>query len=660
VSELHVMDANFFISLAQTRELDAMETVLKLADGVGWEMHVTEPILEEVKYVRSKGSKVTAANLANRMMKVHPADDRAIASFRNELGGGQRAPQAPDLSLMVLADSLARSGATVRLVSDDFKISTSSRELGEPYAVISPSVFLFSLSRELKGEDRKNVRHLYKKVRHGEMEYVLSRADMYNVEDKLTWLMDNLLQEVTSPEAGPAPIPGAHVTGPALVAEGKEEDSNWEALVRHLRGEHVRRGHIKAFDPIMPYLAPLTDLRDDLGEVHKLADSGDLRGGLRFAHEVLRELKSELQLAVGGLDPKDGRKVMRAYAEMLPHLEMVTALLHINLGEVVDCEDHLDNVALLALAAGLIHTVIEANYLEALVHSYREAYEDALDQFRLTARLAELARDDDTLLRALIGTAVMQLFTEDREAAEEVMSRVNERVEADALTGSAALEEFGDHFTNFGATHLASGFYHEALECAVEAIAREDTDRLMGKLRRSRLSMGLEDREMAKELVTLMDMANDIQDETLQEYFRELEKDLERTLDQLDDPLEVTFDEWSPATKLPDALEDWLDIVRADPLPKGGGTMMVSYSQKMGNVGVLITDPVSLPGIEHAQIRLLPTSRVKLVEAPEPFKTGYRLRAIIVLHEGDLYEIQRQPIRLRRGRTSFTGRPSEA
>jgi len=648
LTELHVMDANFFISLAQTRERDAMEKVLDLADGIGWEMHVTEPILEEVKYVRSKGSKVTASKLAQSTMKVHPADEKAIASFRTELGGGHRAPQSPDLSLMVLADSLARSGATVRLVSDDFKISTSSRELGEPYAVISPSVFLFSLSRELKGKDRKLVRHLYKKVRHGEMEYVLSRADMYNVEDKLTWLMDNLLQEVTSPEAGPAPIPGAHATGPALVVEGKEENANWEALVRHLRGEHVRRGHIKAFDPIMPYLAPLTDLRDDLGEIHKLADSGDLRGGLRFAHEVLKELKSELQLAVGGLDPKDGRKVMRAYAEMLPHLEMVTALLHINLGEVVDCEDHLDNVALLALAAGLVNTVIEANYLEALVHSYREAYEDALDQFRLTTRLAEQAGDDATILRALIGTAVMQLFTEDRDAAEEMMARVNERVEADPRTGSAALEEFGDHFTNFGAIHLASGFYLEALECAVEATEVEDTDRLMGKLRRSRLSMGLEERELATELIALMDMANDIQDQTLLEYFQELEKDLDQAVDRMDDPLEATFDEWSPATKLPDALEEWLDIVRADPLPKGEGTILVSYSPQMGNVGVLITDSVSLPGIEHAQVRLLPTSRVKLVEAPEPFRSGYRLRAIIVLHEGDMYELQRRPIRLRR------------
>jgi tetratricopeptide (TPR) repeat protein len=651
------MDANFFISLAQTREKDAMERVLELADRVGWEMHVTKPILEEVKYVRCKGSKVTAARLAERLMKVHPADDDAIASIRTELGGGHRAPQAPDLSLMALSDTLSRSGATVRLVSDDFKISTSSRTLGKSYAVISPSVFLFSLSRELKGRERKDVKHLYKKVRHGEMEYVLSRADMYNVEDKLTWLMDNLLQEVTAPEAGPAPIPAGTTGVPAVVVEGAEEEANWEALVRYLRGERVRRSHIKAFDPIMPHLEPLTTLIDSLTEIHRLAESGDLVGALQMSHEELSELKSELQLAVGGLEQSDGRKVMRAYAELLPHLEMVTALLHINLGEVVDCEDHLDNVALLALAAGLSIIVIEANYLEALVHAYREAYEDALDQFRLTYRLAEQAEDEATILRTLIGQAVMQLFVEDRKSADETMTKVNERVEADPRTGSVALEEFGDHFTNFGAIHLASGFYHEALECAVESRAGEDADRLMGKLRRSRLSMGLEERELAEDIVELIDKANDIQDAELLAYFKELDAALELEVARMDDPLTGTFDEWSPATRLPDALEDWMEIFRADPLPKGGGTIMVCYSPMMGNIGVLVDDPVSLPGIEHASVRFLSTTRVKLVDAPEPFRSGYRLRAIIVVHEDDMYELSRSPIKLRR-RTRLVADPA--
>jgi hypothetical protein len=645
LSDLYVMDANFFISLAQTRESRAIERVLNLATGQGWQMHITQPIIKEVYTVRCQKAVGTAADLAKRMMEVHDADDGAIATLRMTLGVNQ-APQAPDLSLMALAKQLAVPGSQVRLVSDDFKISVTSRDLGMPYAVISPSVFLFSLSRQLLGEARNLVRMLYRKVRHGEMEYLLSRRDLYNVEEKLTWLMDNLLQTISAstPESSRGSTPAR-----AAPREATTEGNDWEALMRHLRGEHVRRGHLRPFDGIMPYLEPLTTLRPILVQVHDLANAGDLEGGLEQAHEALSDLKSQLQLAVGALKVHEGREVLRAYAELLPDLEMVAALLHVNVGDVADCEDHLDNVALLALAAGLTDLVIETNYLEALIHAYREAWGDALSQFRFSARLAEQHSDGATTLRCLIGSAVMQLLSGDREGAEDTMSDVNARVEEDPAAGSMALEEFGDHFTNFGAIHLASGMYDEALECAVEASLTDDAERLMDKLRRSRLSMGLEGREMAGAIRSLIDHANDIQDKALLERYLEMERDLGRSIEVMAEPLEDLLDVWSPASLLPDPLVGWLDIIRADPLPDGDGTVLVCYQGRVGNIGLLVRDRVNLPGIEHAKIRLEAGAKVKLVKAPEPLRRRHNLRAIIVLHKGDRYEIRRSVMSLRIG-----------
>ena len=92
-----------------------------------------------------------------------------------------------------------------------------------------------------------------------------------------------------------------------------------------------------------------------------------------------------------------------------------------------------------------------------------------------------------------------------------------------------------------------------------------------------------------------------------------------------------------------------MDIIRADPLPDDGGTVLVCYHGKVGNVGVLIRDRVKLPGIEHASVHLDATSRVKLVEAPEPLSSRHNLRGIIVLHEGDPFEIRRSLMSLRIG-----------
>ncbi len=646
-----MFDANFFISLAQSRVPRAIEQTLRLAQDQGWALHTTEAILEEVRYVRTRKGHATAAQQAQRMMAVEDVPASELASLRERVGGVERAPQAPDLSLMVTAERLSRDGATVRLVSDDFKISLTSREVGMPYAVISPSVFLFSLSRRLRGEERSRVRSLYRKVRHGEMEYLLSRRDLYNVEEKLTWLMDNLLQSVTTPAAGaPGTAAAAAPSGTKVAGEGvtpSREEADWSALMRHLRGERVRRGHLKSFDAILPLLDPLANLRPVLIEINGLADSGDLEGALDRCHEELSDLKSQLQLSVGAKGGYDGRRVLRAYAELLPDLEMVTALLHVNLGEVVDCEDHLDNVALLALAAGLTSTVIEANYLEALVHAYREAWEDALEQFQLTARLSLQDGDGATALRCLIGMAVMQLLSGDPDGAEATMEEVNQRVESDPSAGSLALEEFGDHFTNFGAIHLASGLYDEALECAVEARATKDAERLTDKLRRSHLSMGLEDREMAGAVKALIDHANDIQDAELLARYQDMERELDEALAHMEEPLEDLFDDWSPASRLPDPLEGWMEVIRADPLPKDGGTVLICYSSRLGNVGLLIKARISLPGIEHAAVNLAANARVKLVEAPEPMRSRHKLRGLIVLREGDGYQLRRSLISLR-------------
>jgi hypothetical protein len=114
----------------------------------------------------------------------------------------------------------------------------------------------------------------------------------------------------------------------------------------------------------------------------------------------------------------------------------------------------------------------------------------------------------------------------------------------------------------------------------------------------------------------------------------------------MDEPLDALFNEWSPATRMPDALEGWMEVIRADPLPKDGGTVLICYSSHLGNVGLLVKDRISLPGIEHAAVNLAESARVKLVEAPEPMGSRHKLRALIVLHEDDAYTLRRSLISL--------------
>jgi hypothetical protein len=339
--------------------------------------------------------------------------------------------------------------------------------------------------------------------------------------------------------------------------------------------------------------------------------------------------------------------VLRAYAEMLPDVEMVSALIHVNLGEVVDCEDHLDNVALLALAAGLTRTTIEVDYLEALVHAYRESWADARAQFELTARLARQAGESGVEMRCLVGAAVMRFLAGDHEGAEAAMAEVNASVERDPATGAAALEEFGDHFTNFGAAPLAAGLYDEALECAVEAGDTARAEKLIVKIRKSHLSMGLHERELAGALRALVDLANDIQDAALRAKYEELERRLSSEEAALGGLLGVTLPDWSAPGALPAPLQGWMDIVRAECLISPEGTLMVCYTDELGLVGLFVRARIYLPGIEQAHVRVGDGARVRLIEPPEELRARHGIRGLIVLREGDPYHLKRALISMR-------------
>jgi hypothetical protein len=589
-------------------------------------------------------------------MAVDQVDAGAVAGLRGQLGGPQRSPQEADLSLMVLAQDLSRRGDVVRLVSDDFKITTSSHELGMPYSVVSPSVFLFTLSRQLHGEPRELARRLFRRVRHGEMEYLLSRRDLYNVEDKLTWLMDNLLQTVTTPSA-PEALEGSPA---ALAAAGSAAGSPlptaacavddpvaWAALLRELHGEHVRKGHLAPFKDIMPHLEPLKGLRDALVETQALTASDELTDAVRHVHTVLSELKGALQLAVGNLPRDKGQLVLRAYAEMLPDAEMVAALIHANLGELADCEDHLDNVALLSLAAGVGRATIEANYLGALVNAYREEWNDSRMQFELTSRLAAQAGDADVELRSLLGAAITRFLSGDREGAERAMEAVQARVDHHPEQGVVALEEFGDHFTNFGAMHLAAGLYDEALECAVEAQDTPAAERLVGKLRRAHLSMGLDQREISGALRALVDHANNIDDPALRARYEEAQRSLHDVEALLDEPLHDMLPEWTSASWLPAQLREWLEVVRAENLPGEEGTLLVCFAPEVGMVGVLSRTRFRAPGIEQSHVRIDEASKVRLVAPTDVLRRRHRVRGIVVLHEEGRLHVKHSLVRLR-------------
>ena len=94
---------------------------------------------------------------------------------------------------MVLAHDLQRDGHHVVLVTDDFKMAKATEEHQLAGEVCPPSTFFERLSTKAKGKRTSELRRLGRRIRAAEMQYAISRRNEYDVQAKITWMVDSLL-----------------------------------------------------------------------------------------------------------------------------------------------------------------------------------------------------------------------------------------------------------------------------------------------------------------------------------------------------------------------------------------------------------------------------------------------------------------------------------
>ena len=124
-------------------------------------------------------------------------------------------------------------GRDVILVSDDYKMTTTRERAGLGYSTCPPSTFLQRLADGSGGSDGGKLRSLARRVRAAEMRYAISRAGEYDIQGKLTWLVESLLT------ARP-PIPP-----PVKEDGGGGIEISIRALRRHIAGEKVKASVLK-------------------------------------------------------------------------------------------------------------------------------------------------------------------------------------------------------------------------------------------------------------------------------------------------------------------------------------------------------------------------------------------------------------------------------
>ena len=316
MADVWVVDSNCFIhvgSMAPNGFLSDLKNILTNDDSA---LYVTPGVHGEIKTVRFQRWK-GQPNLLDEFREilvtvaVDEAEVRALAQHIGE----KASPQDVDLSLMILGSKLAHEGHKVTLVSDDYKMTTTGEKANLNFETCPPSTFLQRLADSGNTGQRTRMRSLSRRVRAAEMRYAISRAGQYDVQAKLTWMVDSLLS--------------SRIT----LAEESEEVVNVDegklisGLIRSIRGEKVKKSVLNKLGSLPEICAHVAKLDEHLSSMLTDGSSEDLKRAYESSIELQSEILEVTGLGLAPLGEEMAELAHRAMSGSLYRMESALGML---------------------------------------------------------------------------------------------------------------------------------------------------------------------------------------------------------------------------------------------------------------------------------------------------------------------------------------------
>ena len=194
MANVWVVDSNCFNHVGSMAREGFLNDVEKVLESENSGLYVTPGVHGEIKTVRFQrwpGQPNLLDEIRELVITV-PVDEAEVKALAQHIGE-KASPQDVDLSLMILGSKLAHEGHKVTLVSDDYKMTTTGEKVNLNFETCPPSTFLQRLADMGNNSQRSRLRSLSRRVRAAEMKYAISRAGQYDIQKKLTWMVDSLL-----------------------------------------------------------------------------------------------------------------------------------------------------------------------------------------------------------------------------------------------------------------------------------------------------------------------------------------------------------------------------------------------------------------------------------------------------------------------------------
>ena len=481
-----VVDSNCFIHLGQKAEDGFVNDLTQVLRG--GRMLITPGVETEIATVafrRCQGRPRVLTALDSILHSV-PVDEHDVRVLAQRIGEAA-APQDVDLSLMVLANSLGEEHAEVVLVSDDFKMTTTAERADLRFTTCPPSTFVERLVEHSDDTERNaRFRSLSRQVRAAEMKYAISRRDEYDVQRKLTWMVDSLIS--SSHALAPVDESVAEESG----GEGQDERRKIADLTRLIRGYSIKPKRIEALGDLPAICAPVSKLDAHLETLRTQADE-HLPAAVESTSVLLMEVMEEVGMGLAPLDEEQAEIAHRAMAGSFLRTESALGLMARMAGHLSHARRHLARALHLAT---LVDDVGSERKAMRRLGMLALKSGDAPRAHRLFETAAnQPVNDSMEAMSSVILAAISSAILEDTEAAERWVEHAATTLRASPGPGSLALEKVGRDLMAINRPDLAIEVFDEAMECALLSNDREPLDRIAERMVTAEFALQHDDQE---------------------------------------------------------------------------------------------------------------------------------------------------------------------
>jgi rRNA maturation endonuclease Nob1 len=617
MSHTWVIDSNCFIHLGSFATNKFLQSFAALKNTGRHVFYVTPGVHQEVRTVRFQQWKKKPLLLDElKPILTTVAVDGAQVKGLAQLIGEKASPQDVDLSLMVLASQLTREGNEVVLVTDDFKMTTTGEKANLGYSTCPPSTFVQRLAELSNAKHRSALNSLSRRIRAAEMRYAISRVNEYDIQAKLTWMVDSL---ITGPRA-------KQQSAASTESEATTEVVLSTALRRTLAGEHIRSKHMKKLGHLPEICAPMTALDEHLAKLSSKTYSNDVKGAYTMTMLAFSEALEAVGLGLAPLGEKDAELANTAIAGYIQRTETALGLMAKMSGKQGAARLHLSR----ALQAA---TLIDDQFAE--MHSMHQLglLATGSDDWARAARLFETADVQATSigsdrLRYLVLSGVTRHLNHDFEAAHLHIAQAHILVSEDKSKACTALMNIGTALLSIDQPGLSLEILDEAMECALESGQTETMDSLAEMMLMAHDAMTKVDAIHHEGLRDLLDGLNTIAPGSEAAFAEQIDAIGERVNEHLE-PLEDTWSDWQVGVRLiPEGSS--LTVVRSE-IDEHGHTLIVVHHGEMGALGLWLPEgrlPVS-PG----HVLTLGSTRVKVALPTPELQEQHSIRGLVAVED---------------------------